>query len=251
MPTTGRADICAIAVMAKVPQPGRSKTRLVPPLTPEQASALSAAFLRDVTENIALAARQHPIHGSIAYAPAGLEPLFAGHLARGTGFVLADGNVDLPPGVRGFGKCLLHAIQSLLGDGYGSACVLNSDSPTLPTASLERAAVALAAPGERVVLGAAEDGGYYLLGLKRARARMFEDIDWSTDRVADQTRARAQSLGLPVVELDPWYDVDDHAALNRLVAELDAGAPRPGYAARATSACIDRLGLRRLLGLAA
>lgn len=251
MPTTSRADICAIAVMAKAPQPGRSKTRLVPPLTPEQASALSAAFLRDVTENIALAARRQPIHGSIAYAPAGLEPLFAGHLARGTGLVLADGNLDLPPGVRGFGKCLLHATQSLLADGYGSACVLNSDSPTLPTALLERAAAALAAPGERVVLGAAEDGGYYLLGLKSARAHMFEDVDWSTDRVADQTRERARALGLEVVELDPWYDVDDQASLNRLVAELDGGAPRPGYAAPATSACIDRLGLRRLLGLAA
>ena len=237
--------------MAKAPQPGRSKTRLVPPLTPEQASALSAAFLRDVTENIALAAHRQSIHGSIAYAPAGLEPLFAGHLARGTGLVLADGNLDLPPGVRGFGKCLLHAIQSLLAQGYGSACVLNSDSPTLPTASLERAAAALTEPGERAVLGAAEDGGYYLLGLKTPEARMFADIDWSTDRVADQTRARARSLGLPVVELDPWYDVDDRAALNRLVAELDGDRPSVGYPALATSALVDRLGLRSVLGLAA
>ena len=237
--------------MAKAPQPGRSKTRLVPPLKPEQASALSAAFLRDVTENIALAAHRQPIHGSIAYAPAGLEALFAGHLARGTGLVLADGNLDLPPGVRGFGKCLLHAIQTLLAKGYGSACVLNSDSPTLPTASLERAATALAAPGERVVLGAAEDGGYYLLGLKRPEARMFAEIDWSTDRVADQTRSRARALGLPVVELDPWYDVDNRASLNRLVAELDGDMPNLGYPALATAALIDRLGLRSVLGLAA
>jgi rSAM/selenodomain-associated transferase 1 len=251
MPPGSRAGVCAIAVMAKAPQPGRSKTRLVPPLTPEQAAALSAAFLRDMTENIALAARRQPIHGSIAYAPAGLEALFAGHLARGTGLVLADGNLDLPSGVRGFGKCLLHAIQTLLAQGYGSACVLNSDSPTLPTGFLERAAAALGEPGERVVLGAAEDGGYYLLGLKSPDAHMFADIDWSTERVAAQTRARARARGLPVVELGTWYDVDDRVSLNRLMAELDDGTSDVAYRAPATSAVIERLGLRRVLGLAA
>ncbi len=249
MHAASRAETCAVAVMAKAPQPGRSKTRLVPPLLPEQAAALSAAFLRDTTENIALAAGREPIRGFVAYAPAGLEPLFAGHLAPGTGLMLADGHLDLPPGVRGFGACLLHAVQSLLEQGYGAACVLNSDGPTLPTAQLERAAAALLRPGERAVLGPAEDGGYYLLGLKAARAHMFEHIDWSTARVAEQTRARAHTLHLPLEELDPWYDVDDHAALSRLLAEL--GRPGPGYAAPATAACIDRLGLRRLLGMAA
>ena len=250
MPTSSRADACAIAIMAKAPQPGYAKTRLVPPLTPEQASALSGAFLRDTTENIALAARRRPIRAFVAYAPAGLEPLFAGHLAHGTGFVLADGNIDLPPAVRGLGRALLHAIRSLLADGYGAACLLNSDGPTLPTAMIERAAAALAEPGDRAVLGPAEDGGYYLIGLKTAHAHLFEDIDWSTDRVADQTRDRARSLGLPLVELDCWYDVDDQPSLNRLIAELGDAASR-GYAAPATSACIARLGLRRPPGMAA
>ncbi len=153
--------------------------------------------------------------------------------------------------MRGLGKCLLHAFQSLLAEGYGSACLLNADSPNLPTARLAQAAAALAAPGERVVLGAAEDGGYYLLGLKTARAHLFEDIDWSTDRVANQTRARTRALGLPLVELDPWYDVDDVPALHRLMAELRGEGPGHGYLAPATTAVIDRLGLRRLLGRAA
>ena len=74
---------CAIGVMAKAPRPGFSKTRLCPPLRPEQAAALSAAFLRDITENIALAARQAPIAGYVAYAPEGQEALFDGHLAAG------------------------------------------------------------------------------------------------------------------------------------------------------------------------
>ena len=128
---------CAIAVMAKAPQAGRSKTRLVPPLLPEQAAMLSAAFLRDVTENIVAAARTAPIQGFAAYAPAGLEPLFEGHLAEGTRLILADGSVDMPEGIERFGRCLFHAVQTLLGAGFGSAVVLNSDSPTLPTSLLE------------------------------------------------------------------------------------------------------------------
>jgi len=217
-----RAGLCAIAVMAKAPRAGSVKTRLVPPLTFDQARALSAAFLRDTTENIAAAGRLAPIEGFVAYAPAGSEASFEGALAPSTGFVLADGSVPAPPRVQGFGRCLLHAAEGLLERGYGAACVLNSDSPTLPTAQLVRAARALLAKGDRTVLGAASDGGYYLLGVKAAHARLFEDVDWSTDRVAEQTRARAAELGLETVELDPWYDVDDRAALARLTAELSA-----------------------------
>ena len=144
---------CAIGVMAKAPRPGFSKTRLCPPLQPEQAAGLSAAFLRDVTDNIALAGRQVPITGYIAYAPEGQEARFDGLLAPGTGLLLADGSPLMPPDVQGFGRCLLHAILAMLARGHGSAVVLNSDSPTLPTALLVRTAVALAVEADRVVLG--------------------------------------------------------------------------------------------------
>ena len=187
--------------MAKAPRPGLAKTRLCPPLHPAQAAELSAAFLLDTTENIALAARHAPIHGCIAYAPAGTEAWFAGHVADGTGLVLADGSPPMPPDVQGFGRCLLHAAQALLGSGFGAACLVNSDSPTLPTALLARAANALLAPGERVVLGPADDGGYYLLGMKQPYAHLFADIAWSTSEVAAATRERATSLGLEVITL--------------------------------------------------
>jgi rSAM/selenodomain-associated transferase 1 len=213
-------SLCAIAVMAKAPQAGRSKTRLTPRLSPAQAAGLSAAFLRDITENIAAAARAERIEGFIAYAPAGTEGLFDGHLALGTGLILADGTPPMPDDVTGFGRCLLQAIDTLLAQGYSAAVVLNSDSPTLPTGYLVRTAALLAAPGDRAVLGPAEDGGYYLLGLKQAHAHMFADISWSTEHVAAQTRARAAEIGLELVEVPPWYDVDDEAALERLVAEL-------------------------------
>ncbi len=236
---------CAIAVMAKVPQAGRSKTRLTSVLTPEQAARLSAAFLRDVTENIAAAARLAPIIGYVAYAPAGLEALFDGHLAAGTRLILADGSPPMPDAVLGFGRCLLHAVQALLAAGHAAACVLNSDSPTLPTAILAEAARRLAAPGDRAVLGPADDGGYYLLGLKAAHAHLFADIVWSTASVAEQTLQRAREIGLPISLLPAWYDVDDAASLRRLARDIASPAPAAGdppFAAPATVSCLRGIG---------
>jgi rSAM/selenodomain-associated transferase 1 len=249
-----RINSCAIGVMAKAPQPGLAKTRLCPPLHPAEAAELSAAFLRDITENIALAARDVSIHGCIAYAPAGAETWFAGHLAEDTSLVLADGSPPMPQDVQGFGRCLLHAMQAILERGFGAACLLNSDSPTLPTALLIRAARALLAPGERVVLGPAEDGGYYLIGMKQPYAHLFADIVWSTSEVAAATRARAATLGIELVVLPSWYDVDDVTTLSRLVAEAEDDRPRADlqpYPAPATREWIACVGLSGRLGIAA
>ena len=98
--------------------------------------------------------------------------------------------------------------------------MLNSDSPTLPTALLVETAEVLAQPGERAVLGPSNDGGYYLLGLKTAHQRMFEDIAWSTERVAEQTLERAREIKLEIHMLPVWYDVDDADGLRRLSVEL-------------------------------
>jgi hypothetical protein len=122
--------------MAKAPHSGRVKTRLTPPLTPDEATGLSAAFLADVTANIALAGAGAPIDGFIAYAPAGSTAAFDGVIAPGTGLVLADGERAAPPEVGGFGRCLYDAVHGLLALGYGAACLVNADGPTLPTAIL-------------------------------------------------------------------------------------------------------------------
>jgi rSAM/selenodomain-associated transferase 1 len=222
--------------MAKAPSPGRVKTRLVPPLSPDEATALSGCFLRDVTANIAEAARVAPIDAYVAFAPAGGEALLHPVIAPGTRLVLADGSPAMPDGVERFGRSLLHAARGLFALGYGAVGLLNSDSPTLPTALLVEGARALAAPGDRVVLGPADDGGYYLLAMKAPHAVLFRDIDWSTERVAAQTSARAAELGLELVTLPSWYDVDDAASLRALLDELD-GAGRHGgcYEAPATA----------------
>ena len=201
---------------------------------------LSAAFLRDTTDNLVAAAHIAAPELSIvpyaAFAPAECEALVALAMAPGIRLTLADGTPPMPVGVEGFGRCLLHAVQAMLADGHESACVVSSDVPTLPTELLVMAARHLARPGDRAVFGACEDGGYYLLGLKAPHAAPFSDIVWSTDTVAATTRTRIAGLGLELVELAPWYDVDDAASLARAAAWSGQGytAPHDPVGHRAT-----------------
>jgi uncharacterized protein len=210
-----RVASCGIAVMAKASAAGRTKTRLVPPLDYQEAAAFNTAFLRDIAENLLAAARRASIAGYMAYGPPGCDTFFQ------DGFHPDIGRFEawLPA----FGDCLHLAVQEVLKRGHASAVVLNSDSPTLPTSLLVEAAEFLARPGDRAVLGPANDGGYYLLGLKHAHRRMFEGIEWSTERVAAQTLERARELGLTLHVLAPWYDVDDRDSLRILHGELDTG----------------------------
>jgi uncharacterized protein len=209
---------CGIAVMAKASEPGRSKTRLCPPLTLEEAARFNTSFLQDVGANIAAAGRQADITGYMAFGPPGSEAFFHDILRD----VLPSVGL-LDAWLPNFGDCLLRAIGSQFERGHTGAVVLNSDSPTLPTSLLVETAAWLAEPGDRAVLGPSTDGGYYLLGLKQPHRRLFEDIDWSTDRVARQTLERARDIGLSVHILPAWYDVDDADAMRTLYSELCDG----------------------------
>jgi uncharacterized protein len=216
-----RAGVCALAVMAKAPRAGRVKTRLSPPLTAEQAAGLNVCFLRDTAENLATVAAGGRAAGVISYTPVGDEGLFEGLLPEGFALVAQRGD--------GFGERLLGAAEDILACGFGSVCLIDSDSPTVPRAVYEQAVVDLARPGDRIVLGSAEDGGYYLIGMKQAHAAVFERIAWSTETVYAETCERAREAGIEVVELPLWYDVDDAATLEILKAEL-LGAIAPGFA---------------------
>jgi uncharacterized protein len=211
---------CGIAFMAKASAPGRAKTRLVPPLTFDEAATLNTAFLQDVADNVLAAAQRAGVAGYAAFGPPGSEEFFRRTLPPAIGLIEAW----LP----NFGDCLLRTIEQLLARGHDGAVVLNADSPTLPTEFLVETAEVLARPGDRAVLGPSSDGGYYLLGLKTAHRHMFHDIAWSTERVAAQTLERAREIGLDVHRLPVWYDVDGVDDLSRLNAELnDAVARRP------------------------
>ena len=239
---SGRPSACAFAVMAKASLPGRTKTRLVPPLTFRQSAELNTVFLADVADNLTLAARQAEIAAFMAFGPPGSALFFQDRFAAEIGL--------LETWFENFGDCLFYAAASLLDLGYGSACVLNADSPTLPTEWLVMTANALAAPGDRIVLGPSTDGGYYLLGLKKPHRRLFDDIAWSTEQVAAQTLERAAELGLETVMLPPWYDVDEAPALRTLIGETQDGvafsaAARSHEARHATAllACLRHEGL--------
>ncbi len=246
-----RSTRCAIAIMAKAPSAGGTKTRLSPLLSPEEAKDLGCCFLKDMTRDLASAAREVALDAYIAFAPAGSEAAFGSIVEGATGFVLADGNAPAPAGVEGFGRCLLQAARSLFEIGYGAIGLLNSDSPTLPTALLVRAARLLLEIEDKVVLGASTDGGYYLLGMKAPHADLFRNIDWSTEHVARQTRRRADEIGLKLVDLDTWYDVDDAASLRHLIEDIDSGsrvsADPSRYPAPATAAWLRRNRIRQRL----
>ncbi|HEY7663097.1 MAG TPA: TIGR04282 family arsenosugar biosynthesis glycosyltransferase [Xanthobacteraceae bacterium] len=228
---------CGIAVMAKASLAGRTKTRLVPPLSFEEAAQCNTAFLRDVADNILVASSHCSIAGYMAFGPPQARPFFVENLPGEIGL--------LDAWHPNFGDCLASAIAQLLQRGHAGAVVLNSDSPTLPTSLLIEAAAMLALPGGRIVIGPADDGGYYLLGVKSPHPRLFQDIAWSTEHVGQQTLERACELGLSVHVLPKWYDVDDLGALKMLRGELFEGRSfaldlRP-YHAHHTRALIQSL----------
>jgi len=217
--------LCALAVMTKAPQAGRVKTRLVPPLTPDEAAELNKCFLRDTAAAIASACSRRSVSDTVTseaaaaqccgvavYTPVGAESAY-------TDILLADFSLLLQRGDK-FGERLYFAVEDLFKCGFGAVCLIDSDSPTVPAENFAEAVEMLSASEDRVVLGPSDDGGYYLIGVKKPHRHLFEQIDWSTERVLNQTMQRAAEIGLEVKLVPTGYDVDDDASLHRLSNEL-------------------------------
>lgn len=209
----------AVAIICKTPRAGQSKTRLSPPLRPEECAELSGCFIADLSATIGSIAKEGRADGYAVYTPAGSEDELRRLLPKDFGLVLQGGG-DL-------GARLHKGICDLIAAGHAGAILINSDSPTLPRAILD-AAVDAVFGGDRLVISPALDGGYTLIGLSRPHPRLFADIPWSTEVVYARTLERAKEIGLPTVELDPWYDVDDGATYGLLEQELDG--VRPAFA---------------------
>ena len=227
-PMAPLSHLCALTVMAKAPRPGRVKTRLSPPLTLPESARLNVAFLRDTTEN--LAGIPHSA-GLLSYTPVGDEALFDGLLPSTFALIAQRGEA--------FGDRLFAAAQDVLTIGYGAVCLIDSDSPTVPAAVFRQAVEALRQPGDRIVLGPSQDGGYYLIGLKMTHREPFENITWSTASVFSQTLQQCHNAGLEVFILPVWYDVDDAQTLALLRDELlndvkPSFTTMAGYSARHT-----------------
>ena len=235
LPERMARGLCALAVMTKAPQAGRVKTRLVPPLTPEEAAELNKCFLRDTAAAISSACSRRPVGdegkrdfkpeagashseaataacGIAVYTPVGAESAY-------TDILPADFSL-LPQRGDKFGERLYFAVEDLFKCGFESVCLIDSDSPTVPAENFAEAVELLSTSEDRVVLGPSDDGGYYLIGVKKPHRHLFEQIDWSTERVLNQTMQRATEIGIEVKLLPTGYDVDDDASLRRLCNEL-------------------------------
>ncbi len=222
-----KALTAAIGVMCKAPQPGRTKTRLAAAIGAAAAADLSACFLRDVAAAIEAVPTEVGRQGYAIYAPAGAESALRELFPPGFDLMLQVGD--------DFGMVLFGATAGLLAMGHDCVLLVNGDSPTLPPSFLSEAIASLRQQGDRVVLGPAADGGYFLIGLKHPHRHLFTDIAWGTDTVAESTRQRAAHIGLSVTELPEWYDIDDAQTLGWLRAELAGGAERFRGGGRATA----------------
>lgn len=197
----------ALLVMAKRPAPGRTKTRLSPPLSPEHACSLYEHFLMDTIALMRAIPETQPV---IVYLPEDEEAYFS---------ELAPDFQRLPQRGPDLGLRLENALSHYLGLGYERVVIMDSDSPTLPGEYLRQAFEAL--EDHDVVIGPCDDGGYYLIGLKHRAPRLLKEVRMSTPLVTDETLALANEMGLKTALLPAWYDVDDAESLRRLCQELD------------------------------
>jgi rSAM/selenodomain-associated transferase 1 len=207
-------------------------------LTPQEAVALSRCFLQDTAENIStICLQKKDVIGVAVYTPVESEQDFQK--------LLPDDFLLIPQRGESLGDRLHHAAEDLFLAGFDSVCLIGSDSPTLPSSCLKAMVEYLKWSREGVVIGPTIDGGYYAIGLKAPRRRLFEDISWSTDRVFEQTKARIAELALPHMTLPIWYDIDDEGALKRLFDNLcQKGQPRrfnSGYLANHTRRLLNGL----------
>lgn len=222
-----------LLIFTKGPAPGRVKTRLVPPCTPEQAARVHAAALLDTVEGASRGAEGAALELWIAGGPEALAAV-----AR-----LVPGRRTQAQSEGDLGARLADAFARSFAEGAERVLILGSDHPTLPPERVRAAFRALSRPV--VVLGPSRDGGYYAVGLRReswpAARAIFDGIPWSSPEVLAATATQARRLGFEAALLEEWYDVDDAddlerarrdatpgSALTRLLEEPGFRAIRPG-----------------------
>lgn len=186
----------AIIVFAKAPVPGLAKTRLAPALGELGAAALAERMLHHALAQ-ATAADVGPVE--LCAAPDATHPAMQAAAAEHGSRLTEQGTGDL--GLR------MHRAltRSLLR--HGRALLIGTDAPALDASVLRQAASAL--QDHDAVFVPALDGGYALVGQRRADPRWFSDMRWSHDRVMDETRERLRAAGVRWAELPPVADIDE------------------------------------------
>ena len=201
-------DGTAVVVFAKAPRPGEVKTRLAPLLGAEGAAALHVKLAKRTLDTVR-AASFEPVE--LHCAPDTDDPFFAycqGHYGVALRLQVAG---DL-------GARMHSAFESALAT-YARALIVGTDCPALTARHLRQAEKALR-DGADASFVPCEDGGYALIGLRRADSRLFDGIAWSTDSVMAETRVRLKQLGWTWRELETLWDVDRPDDYQRL---MDSG----------------------------
>ncbi|MBI5108810.1 MAG: TIGR04282 family arsenosugar biosynthesis glycosyltransferase [Rhodocyclales bacterium] len=194
----------AVAILGRAPVAGEAKTRLIPRLGAAGAAALQAWMLQRAVAT-ALVADVGPVSLWCAGDPG--HPEFALCRAFGNVSLRRQGDGDL-------GERMLKALED--SPAPGGTLLVGTDCPALGPGLLRQAAAAL---GEHdAVAIPAEDGGYVLLGARRAAPELFAEVRWGSSRVMEQTRHRLRSLGWTWSEPATLWDVDHPADLDRLLA---------------------------------
>lgn len=197
---------CALVIFAKAPEPGLAKTRLAPVLGADGAARLASRMLATAVQR-ALAADVGPVE--LCCAPDASHSKFR-QLAHDHGIALSE------QGQGGLGARMHRAFERVLAR-HARALLIGTDSPDLDASALRAAAAALSA--HPAVFTPAIDGGYVLVGLHRPMSPLFEDIEWSTSRVMEQTRRRLAQIGINAHELPTCRDIDEPDDLIHLPEE--------------------------------
>lgn len=210
----------ALVIFAKAPIAGEVKTRLCPPLTPDEAATLHGSFVLDMLERTKLAVvkLQIPFHRYLACAPSSELVFFKIMEERQAVRLLDQTGEDL-------GQRMHRTFADLFAKGYQHVIIVGTDVPTLPLSVYHEALTILGRSD--VVLGPALDGGYYLIGLKQPAEQLFAGVPWSTDQVLAVTQQKAKALGLSVELTTAWRDVDTIADLQSLIAECQDDTKKP------------------------
>ena len=208
-----------LSVFTRIPQPGQAKTRLIPPLSADQAAALQRAMTEDLLERL-----DRTFGAAVSEVPPlSVEIRYDGRLASGAlevprrWAVTSQGPGDL-------GERLARAAREARRDGIGRLVIIGSDAPLLPLPLVEAAFSGLA--DRDALLAPAEDGGYVLIGLALERAppaaveSLFAGIPWGTEAVRKATSEAARRSGLGFGELAGHWDVDRPEDLPRLAASI-------------------------------
>ncbi len=195
----------ALVVMAKAPLPGMVKTRLVPPLSNEEAAGLYRCLLLDILDGLKFFARADLF---VAFTPAVSSPIFQE--------LVSPSFVCFPQRGEDLGERMNNIFVDLLTKGYKHIAIIGGDLPAFPQRFLEEAFVKLERSETDVVLGPSRDGGYYLIGMNRPIPEIFQGIAWSSDQVFSCTVSKLRQLGIHPHLIPTWFDIDSFEDLQYL-----------------------------------